>query len=93
MTEHQKILIGFTLVLNSVSYLVMCYDKYQSKREGHRIPENTLLLLAFFFGSPGIYMAMQAPIRHKTSKNKFKFGIPLLFLVNIASLYFVSKFC
>lgn len=85
-------MISYVIGINIMAYTIMCYDKYQSKKNGQRIAENTLLLLAFFFGSLGIYMGMKAPIYHKTSKNKFKFGVPVLFLTNIASVYFLYKF-
>jgi uncharacterized membrane protein YsdA (DUF1294 family) len=67
----------------------MWYDKYQAKQKKNRISENTLFLFAFLFGAIGIYLGMKAPIYHKASKPKFKFGIPFLILINGLILYFL----
>lgn len=92
MTEHQKILIGCALVLNVMSYCVMWFDKYKSKVKGQRISENKLILLAFLLGSFGIYMGMKTPLYHKAAKKKFRIVIPLLFLINIVSFYFLFTY-
>ena len=68
---------------------MMMFDKYQSKKKGSRISENTLFLVALLFGACGIYLGMQAPIYHKASKTKFKWGIPLLMVLNVVSGYFL----
>jgi uncharacterized membrane protein YsdA (DUF1294 family) len=69
----------------------MWYDKYQSKNKGQRIPENTLFFIAFVLGAIGIYLGMKAPIYHKASKTKFKWGIPLLIVLNALVMYAFIK--
>lgn len=67
----------------------MWYDKYQSKKKGNRISENTLFAIAFIFGALGIFLGMQTPIYHKAAKAKFKWGIPLFIVLNILMIWFM----
>ena len=90
--EYKNILIAYTLVINTIAYITMCFDKYQSKKKGQRISENTLLLIAFILGSLGIYIGMKAPMYHKATKAKFKMGVPLLIVVNGICIYFLIKY-
>jgi uncharacterized membrane protein YsdA (DUF1294 family) len=69
----------------------MWIDKFQSKKKGSRIPENYLVLLACILGAIGIYAGMKAPIYHKASKIKFKYGIPILVLINGTLIYYIFK--
>lgn len=56
----------------------MGIDKHKSTHHAYRIPENFLFGLAFLGGSLGGYLGMYA-FHHKTKKQKFKIGFPLLF--------------
>ncbi len=69
----------------------MCVDKYQSKKNGNRISENTLFIVALVIGAVGIYSGMKYPIYHKASKAKFTIGIPLMIAGNFISVYLVYK--
>jgi uncharacterized membrane protein YsdA (DUF1294 family) len=75
-------LIYFAIIINLLAFVIMFYDKHQAEKNKRRISERTLLLLAFFFGGPGIYLGMYV-FRHKTQKNIFKYGIPLLIIWDI----------
>ena len=92
MLNFQKIVILYLIAINSVAYATMCFDKYQSKKNGNRISENKLFLLSLFFGSVGVYSGMKYPVFHKSTKRKFKIGIPILLLVQcLVVVYFISK--
>lgn len=80
--------IYFLLLWNAMVFLIYGYDKFQAKRKGWRIAEYKLLLLAFLMGGAGALAAMLL-FRHKTQKPMFQFGVPMLFLLNIALLYFI----
>lgn len=80
--------IYFLLLWNAMVFLIYGYDKFQAKRKGWRIAEYKLLLLAFLMGGAGALAAMFL-FRHKTQKPMFQFGVPMLFLLNIALLYFI----
>jgi len=84
-----KIVIIYILMINLIAYLVMWFDKYQSKKKGNRISENNLFFMAFLLGAVGIYSGMKYPVYHKAAKSKFKFGIPLLVIVNVICVYFI----
>jgi uncharacterized membrane protein YsdA (DUF1294 family) len=54
------------------------------------IPEATLLLLAVIGGSIGALLGMQV-WHHKTMHKKFKYGLPMILLAQIALIYFINK--
>lgn len=87
---HQNIIIGCIIIINLIAYVIMWFDKYQSKKKGNRISENKLFLLAFLLGAPGIYLGMKYPIYHKAAKSSFKIGIPILIIVNVVCFYFLN---
>ena len=71
---------------NLIVFCVYGLDKYKAKKDKWRIPEKTLLLLAFFFGGLGAFLGMRV-FRHKTKHRLFTIGVPLCLLLNIAVLY------
>ena len=68
------------LIINVVSLAVFGVDKLRSKRGEWRIPEATLLLLAFF--APFGAFAGMLLFRHKTRKTKFLL-VPLFLLIQV----------
>lgn len=78
--------IYYSSVLTAAAFLLMGFDKYQSKHNGLRIRERTLLLIASMGGSIGILLGMYC-FHHKIRKNKFRYGIPIIFLFQILFLY------
>lgn len=89
MEAYYKITSISIVIINMLSYALMCFDKYQSKNKGRRIPEINLMLVAFSLGATGVFLGMKAPLFHKVAKAKFKWGIPLLIVFNIVCLYFL----
>jgi len=78
------------IAINFITFVVYAIDKYKARHRLWRIPEAALLLLAVFGGSIGAYLAMQI-FRHKTLHFKFKYGIPLIFIIQAAMLYFAAS--
>lgn len=76
MNMH-TILIGYMAVMSLSLVICMGYDKEQAKKHKSRIAEQTLFTLAIFGGAVGGVLGMYL-FRHKTRKNKFAFGFPLL---------------
>ena len=68
---------------NLVVFCVYGLDKYKAKKDKWRIPEKTLLLLAFFLGA---FLGMRV-FHHKTKHRLFTIGVPVCLLLNIAALY------
>lgn len=88
----QNIFYAYIIAINCFAYALMWFDKQQSKKKGKRISENKLFFIAFIFGALGIYLGMKAPIYHKAAKTKFKWGIPLLIVVNLLCVYLIYRY-
>jgi uncharacterized membrane protein YsdA (DUF1294 family) len=58
--------------ISFLTFLLYALDKEKAKRSAWRISEKTLLLLSFFGGAAGGYLAMNL-VRHKTKKWHFHF--------------------
>ena len=78
-----RILIYYLLAVNVVTFWVYGVDKLKAKKGKWRIPESTLLLMAAVGGSVGAWLGMSL-WRHKTQHKKFKFGVPAIFVVQMA---------
>jgi len=72
------ILIG----INVLTFLVYGIDKWKAKQGSWRIPEATLLMLAVIGGSIGALLGMRI-WHHKTMHKKFKYGLPLILLLQV----------
>ncbi len=73
----------YLLSITVVTFFVYGIDKYKAKHGKWRISEATLLLLAALGGSIGAWCGMRA-WHHKTLHKKFKYGVPAIFLLQIA---------
>lgn len=72
----------YFVLLNLLGFLFMCIDKEKAKRSKWRIRESTLLSIAILGGSIGSYIGMKT-FRHKTKHVKFKYGIPIIILIQL----------
>ena len=77
------IIIYYLLVINAVAFFVYGIDKLKASKGWWRIPESTLLLLAIIGGSIGAWLGMKA-WHHKTMHRKFQYGLPVIFLLQLA---------
>jgi uncharacterized membrane protein YsdA (DUF1294 family) len=80
----------YLIVINVVTFLVYGIDKWKAKQSKWRIPEATLLLLAVIGGSVGAWLGMKT-WHHKTMHKKFKYGLPLILLAQIALIALISS--
>ena len=83
MELSYQIILAALLLVNIVAFAAYGIDKRKAQKGKWRIPESTLLLLAFFGGAPGALMGMRA-FRHKTKHRKFKILVPLFLVLQIA---------
>lgn len=81
-------LLYYLIVINIVTFLVYGIDKWKAKQGSWRISEATLLILAVIGGSIGALLGMRV-WHHKTMHKKFKYGLPLILLVQIALIYLI----
>ncbi|MCA0257423.1 MAG: DUF1294 domain-containing protein [Proteobacteria bacterium] len=76
----------FLLVINIIAFATFWFDKRAAIHGERRVPESTLLLMAFLGGSAGALVARQV-FRHKTRKQPFAsllIGIALLQIAAVA---------
>ena len=86
-----NILLNYLIVINIVTFLVYGIDKWKAKQGSWRISEATLLILAVIGGSIGALLGMKI-WHHKTMHKKFKYGLPLILLVQIALIYLLLDY-
>ena len=84
------ILLYYLLAINVLTFAVYGVDKWKARQGRWRVPETTLLGLAALGGSVGAWLAMQL-FRHKTQHKKFRYGVPVLFVLQVAAaVYFLN---
>ena len=76
-------IICYLLAINIATFLLYGIDKYKAKKGKWRISEATLLTMATIGGSIGAWAGMRL-WHHKTMHKKFKYGIPLILIMQIA---------
>ena len=85
-------IICFLLAINIATFLLYGIDKYKAKKNKWRISEATLLTMAAIGGSIGAWAGMRL-LHHKTMHKKFKYGIPLIIIMQIALVvYLLTNF-
>ena len=83
-------LLYYLIVITIVTFLVYGIDKWKAKQGSWRISEASLLILAVIGGSIGALFGMKV-WHHKTMHKKFKYGLPLILLVQIALIYLILR--
>ena len=92
MTEFMSHLpIIYVAVLTLAAFLAMGWDKLCATRDTRRVPERTLFLLAILGGSIGSIAGMYA-FHHKTKHWYFKWGLPLILVLQIAAIIAVKVY-
>lgn len=81
--EMMNIILYYLLAVNIATFLLYGIDKYKAKKSKWRISEVTLLTMAAIGGSIGAWVAMRL-WHHKTMHKKFKYGIPVIIIMQIA---------
>lgn len=72
----------YMVIMSIIGFVIMGIDKKKAIKRGWRIPERTLLLIAFIGGALGSFIGMHF-FRHKTKHIKFVVLLPLALLLNI----------
>ena len=83
--ELWQLLGLYLLAVNLAAFLLMGMDKGKAKKNAWRIPEKTLFLPVLLGGGLGGVLGMRT-FRHKTKHWYFRFGFPLLLILQIVLL-------
>ncbi|MCM3572143.1 MULTISPECIES: DUF1294 domain-containing protein [Mesobacillus] len=84
------ILAGVIIVMNLAGFLTMGIDKKRARNNHYRISEKTLWNIAFLGGATGATAGMKH-YRHKTKHTQFKYGMPLLAIIEIGIFTYLFK--
>jgi uncharacterized membrane protein YsdA (DUF1294 family) len=80
------VVIAYCVLVSALGFITMGIDKQKARRNAWRIPERTLLLIAFLGGGPGSLIGMYT-FRHKTKHTKFVILVPLATLLTLYAAY------
>lgn len=84
VTEKPELLFWLYLaVINAAAFATFGADKSRAKKDAWRVPEKRLFLLALLGGSLGANLGMHL-FHHKTRHWYFRYGLPAIFLVQLA---------
>lgn len=78
-----NLILYYLLAVNVATFFLYGIDKYKAKKGKWRISEATLLLIAVIGGSIGAWAGMRL-CHHKTMHKKFKYGIPVIIILQVA---------
>ena len=81
-------ILGYFLVINLISFLLMWYDKHEAKIGEWRVKESTLFGFALFGGSIGGLIGMKV-FHHKTKKWYFKYGFPIIIILQVVLMIYL----
>ena len=77
-------------VMSVVAIIATIYDKLAAKVDKSRISEGMLLIIGLLGGSVAMYLIMRL-INHKTAKEKFMKGLPLMMVVQLLLGFMVYR--
>ncbi len=82
------VVVIYLVIINVVTFFMYGIDKWKAKKSKWRIRETALLGVAVLGGSIGAWLGMKV-WHHKTLHKKFKYGIPLILIVQIALVIWI----
>lgn len=85
-----KYLFIYLVVINLIGFVIMFIDKKRAIKKKYRIPEKNLFLVALIGGSLGTTLGMEM-FRHKTRHWYFKWGMPLLLIIQLILAWLVVR--
>jgi uncharacterized membrane protein YsdA (DUF1294 family) len=75
-------MVQYSLVMNIIGLFIMAIDKYKAKRHQWRIAEKTIWFVSLIGGAAGATVGMYL-FHHKTRHHSFRYGLPLLAVMEI----------
>ena len=89
--NYELYITVFLLSVNVIAFFMYGIDKWNAKKDKWRISEATLMWLAVIGGSIGAWLGMKV-WHHKTMHKKFRYGLPLIIIVQIALIIFAYEY-
>lgn len=83
-----KNILIYLAFMNIITFMLMGYDKHEAKIHQWRVSEKALFMFAIFGGSIGGIIGMYV-FHHKTKKWYFKFGFPIIIIMQIIALILI----
>ncbi|NML57503.1 DUF1294 domain-containing protein [Chryseobacterium cheonjiense] len=77
-------------LISIITFIIFGIDKRKAVKHQRRIPENTLLILAFFGGTIGALLGMLV-FRHKISKRSFLLKFSGIVVIQVMLVYLYKK--
>ena len=84
MDVKNYVCLAAVLVMSAVLFCLMGVDKRLAVMHRRRVSEKMLFIFAALFGAPGGLLGMYV-FRHKTKHWYFRWGIPAIFLLQLAA--------
>ena len=88
---EKTLLIYYVIIINFLGLLLMGIDKRKAVKNHWRIPERTLFVVSLLGGSIGSFVGMYL-FRHKTKHLRFTIGIPVILVLQILAVLFLSLY-
>ncbi|WP_348633501.1 DUF1294 domain-containing protein [Mesobacillus selenatarsenatis] len=85
-----SILAVLIIIMNLAGFFIMGMDKKRARNNHYRISEKTLWNIAFLGGAIGAAAGMKH-YRHKTKHAPFKYGLPILAIIEIGLFTYIFK--
>lgn len=85
--KHRILLVYFGII-NFITFIVFAIDKVNAQEHRSRIKIVTLLGLSFIGGSIGALLAIYL-LHHKTKKDYFTVGIPIIMIMQVIVLFYL----
>ena len=81
----------YLILINFIAFVMFGVDKWKAVHEEYRLSERLLINTAVIGGSVGAIAGMLL-FHHKTLHNKFRFGLPLILVVQLVLAVLVLMF-
>jgi uncharacterized membrane protein YsdA (DUF1294 family) len=78
-------IVVYMIITNIMGFAIMGVDKRKARNGEDRISEKTLWFWAVIGGGTGSFLGMKH-FRHKTKHGAFKWGLPILMILQIGLL-------
>lgn len=79
----------YLISINIITFILFVVDKARAMNREWRIRESVLLFSSIIGGALGGFLAMQI-FRHKTKTAVFKYGMPIILLIQAAFAYYLN---